>query len=359
MNAPHRNNEPSIASYQKKAEKRLSRFRNAGRFSIALTALFLFFSDSYMIAQPGELESEAVQSLGALSGLLKQFLNLLPRLGIAMGVFFLCWAFFFVFRVIYEKLQKQQQKRLGIVSVARLVFFVLGVVLALTVLTGDVRALLGSVGLIGLALSWALQQPIESFSGFLLNAFRSYYRTGDRIQVGTVYGDVYRTDFLTTTVWEAGAPGKSVSGAQPTGALVTFPNSEVLRTNITNYSRDFPYIWDEITIGIANESDLAYTIMTFQKVAEDLIGASMKPSAIEYQELLRGRGLNYHVDEKPQVYLSGAQSWTDCTIRYLVELRKRRTWSSQLYEQICSEMTKDEHAGKIMPAYPVSIIRQN
>jgi small-conductance mechanosensitive channel len=63
---------------------------------------------------------------------------------------------------------------------------------------------------------------------------------GDRIAVGDVFGDVYRIDVLTTTVWEAGGPGKPVSAAQSTGALITFPNWEVLRSNIINYSRDFP-----------------------------------------------------------------------------------------------------------------------
>jgi small-conductance mechanosensitive channel len=70
------------------------------------------------------------------------------------------------------------------------------------------------------------------------------------------HGDVYRIDVLTTTVWEAGGPGKSVTGAQPTGAMITFPYWEVLRSNIVNYSREFPYVWDEVTVAIANESDL-------------------------------------------------------------------------------------------------------
>lgn len=54
------------------------------------------------------------------------------------------------------------------------------------------------------AASWALQTPIESFTGWLLNAFRAYYGVGDRVAVGDVFGDVFSIDILTTTVWEAG-----------------------------------------------------------------------------------------------------------------------------------------------------------
>jgi small-conductance mechanosensitive channel len=130
----------------------------------------------------------------------------------------------------------------AISALAGVLIWILAISAALSVIVGDPRTLLGSVGLIGLALSWALQQPIESFTAWLLNSFRGYYRVGDRIAVGDVFGDVYRIDFLTTTVWEAGGPDKPVQGAQPTGALVTFPNSEVLRANVTNYTRDFPYV---------------------------------------------------------------------------------------------------------------------
>jgi hypothetical protein len=98
----------------------------------------------------------------------------------------------------------------AVAALMRIGLFLLAFAAGLSVIAGDATALLGSVGLIGLALSWALQTPIESFTGWVLNAFRGYYRPGDRIEVGDVFGDVYRIDVLTPTVWEAGGPGKTV-----------------------------------------------------------------------------------------------------------------------------------------------------
>lgn len=346
--------------YRQKANRRLARFRQASTFAVALTALFIFFVDPTQGQNEINLEKDAAQSLdeahGALSELFTSFLLLVPKISIAILILITVWLLTKLFKVIYSKFQKNHQKSGAIITLTKLFMYFVGIILAVTVLTGDIRALLGSVGLIGLALSWTLQQPIESFSGYLLNAFRSYYRVGDRISVGDVFGDVYRIDLLTTTVWELGGPGKSVSGAQFTGAMTTFPNSEVVRASIINYSRDFPFMWDEVTIGVANESDLSYTIEVLRQVTEDLIGESMRQSTELYQNLLLRKGLGYVIEAKPQVYLSGADSWTNCTIRYLVELRKRRVWSSLIFEKVSNEIVKEKHGHRIIPAYPKSII---
>jgi small-conductance mechanosensitive channel len=224
--------------------------------------------------------------------------------------------------------------------------------IALSVIAGDVRTLIGSLGLIGLALSWALQSPIESFTGWIINSFKGHYRVGDRIAVGEVFGDVYRIDLLTTTVWEAGGPGKAVQAAQPTGALITFPNSEVLRSNIVNYTGDFAYVWDEVTFSFANESDLPYTIGVVRRVAAEVLGQAMESPARQYKEMLLNSGLAWDVAVEPQVYLSLSDAWTNCTVRYLVAARERRMWSSRLIETMAVETGRPEHAGKIIGAYP-------
>ena len=277
------------------------------------------------------------------------FYAFLPRIVLVLVLLALAA---FVTRVVHALLRRTLggwERVEAASAVARLVVFLLAIVAGLSVLAGDVRAIVGSVGLLGLAASWALQTPIESFTGWLLNSFRGYYRVGDRIAVGDVFGDVYRIDVLTTTVWEAGGPGKPVAAAQSTGVLITFPNWEVLRSNIVNYSRDFPYVWDEITINVANESDLAYTSRVLEDMARRVLGPEMFEAAERYERLLRAERLQFDVDEVPRVYLSLADSWTDCTIRYLVPVRTRRAWASRLVLAASEELARPEHAGRILP----------
>lgn len=360
-----------MRDYERGARSQLRRFRRASLLAVALTAMILLLwgvpelgaqeeaapapaqsADAPAIEVPDDPGRAVEEATTTIRELLLGFYSLLPKILIALVLLLLAWFLSAVTRRLVHLTLGGWEKREAISAMLRITIYLVAIGAALSVIAGDARALVGSVGLAGLALSWALQTPIESFTGWVLNSFQSYYRVGDRIEVGDVFGDVYKIDVLTTTVWEAGGPGKSVAGAQLTGAMITFPNWEVLRSNIVNYSREFPYVWDEVTIGVANESDLAYTMAVFERTARELFGSSMIQPAEEYRRLLEQARLTFDVAEQPQVFVSQAESWTNCTVRYLVPARERRRWSSALVLALSQEMAKEEHAGKIVDGYP-------
>jgi small-conductance mechanosensitive channel len=278
--------------------------------------------------------------------------GILPKLLIAAAILVLAAFVARATRWLLRRTLRNWSRSSAFSALAGVVIYLLALGVALSVIVGDVRALVGSVGLTGLALSWALQTPIESFTGWLLNSFKGYYRIGDRIAVGDVFGDVYAIDFLTTTVWESGGPGKPVQGAQPTGALITFPNLEVLRNNIVNYTREFPQVWDEVTFGVANDSDLGYATRVIQQVAARIFGDRMQRAASDYRRILVGHGVDLEVSDEPQVYLALTDAWTNITVRYIVPARERRRWASELVLAVNAEIARPEHVGRIKPSYP-------
>lgn len=292
------------------------------------------------------------QATGTIRDLFSGAIGLMPKILIALLFLVVAGLMGALARKLLRYSLGRWQRTDALIALSRIGIFMVAIGAGLSVIAGDVRALVGSIGLVGLALSWALQTPIESFTGWLLNSFRGYYRVGDRIEVGDVFGDVYRIDVLTTTVWEAGGPGKAVAGAQATGAMITFPNWEVLRSNVVNYSRDFHYVWDEVTFAITNESDLDYTIQVIRGRAKSLLGSMMQEPAEQYRQLLERAKLNFDVEEEPSVFVAPADSWTNFTVRYLVPARARRRWASKLYVAVSKEISRPEHAGKITPAYP-------
>lgn len=307
------------------------------------------------VETPGDIGKAATdEAIKTFNNLWVGFYSNLPKILVAIIVLLLAWLSVRLIRIIVNLFTKRWDKSDGLITILAICIWLFAVGVALSVVAGDIRALVGSLGLIGLALSWALQTPIESFTGWLLNSFQHYYIKGDRIAVGEVFGDVYKIDFLTTTVWEIGAPYKQgfVQAEQPTGRLVTFPNNEILAGTIVNFTRDFPFVWDELSFQVANESDLEYTIQVIYKISEMMLGNYMEYPAQKYSEILRKANLDNNVPVKPQVFIQLTESWTDVVVRYLVGARERRKWKSELALKLTLETSKAEHKGKIIPVYP-------
>jgi small-conductance mechanosensitive channel len=343
----------------------LRAFRQATVLAVALTAfILLFVADGG--AQPVEPEADAAEALartpaaateeavGSLRATWYGFRATWPKFAIAIATLVIGWAVARLVRAVVYRVTRVWSRSQALSALSGIAVWLLAIGLAASVIVGDVRALVGSLGLIGLALSWALQTPIESFTGWLLNSFQGYYRVGDRVLVGEVFGDVVKIDFLTTTVWEIGTPQRPgfVNAEQPTGRVVTFPNSEVLTGTIVNLTRDFPYVWDELAVAVANESDLRHAMAVLERTASELLAPMMAEPAQQYRVILQRAGLAEPVPDKPQVFVASTESWTDISIRYLVPARERRKWKSELLVRTNEVLAHPENARRVLPAYP-------
>jgi small-conductance mechanosensitive channel len=312
------------------------------------------------IAEEEEVRADTLASASteeatrALRDLWIGFLGNLPKYLIALAILVTASIIVRIFRPLLRRVLRGWERSNALVVLFGFGIWLLAFGIAISVLVGDIRALVGSLGLVGLALSWALQTPIESFTGWLMNSFQGYYRVGDRVAVGDVFGDVYRVDVLTTTVWEIGGadPQAAVQAEQPTGRLITFPNYEVLRGSIVNLTRDFPYVWDELGFPVGERTDLGYAIEVLEKVASETLGDHMEAPARQYESILRGARLETSVASRPQVFVSLDDSWTTLTIRYLVGARERRVWKSRLARTATDELNRPEHAGRIRSVFP-------
>ena len=361
----------------KGAQNRLKGFRQASILAVAITGfILLIFStdDTYSMEGQEDMQQDTLitatetdttstvqgteqatgEAIGALQDMWNSFIVNYPKILIAFGVLILSWMLIWLIKFLLRRIFRKLKSLEGVVTLTSIVLWLLAVGITFSVVAGDIRALIGSFGLIGLALSWALQTPIESFTGWLMNAFRQYYKVGDRILVGEVFGDVYRIDFLSTTVWEIGSPYQAgfVSAEQPTGRMVTFPNNEILTGTVVNLTGDFPYVWDELDIAVANESDLPLAMRVLDNVATEVIGEYMQIPAQNYSVLLKKAGLQEEVPVKPQIFLAQRDSWTDIIVRYLVGARERRRWKTELLLKTTAELNKPEYKNKIIPAYP-------
>ena len=126
-----------------------------------------------------------------------------------------------------------------------------------------------AIGVAGAVIAFALQEVIVSVAGWFAITFSHFYKTGDRIQLGGIKGDVIDIGILRTTIMEI---GEWVKGDNYNGRVVRVANSFVFKEPVFNYSGDFPFLWDEISVPIKYGSDYSKTRHMQEKIAHQMFG---------------------------------------------------------------------------------------
>lgn len=169
--------------------------------------------------------------------------------------------------------------------------------------------------MVGFAITFALQQPILSLVAWFYIVLKRPYSVGDRVEISGVRGDVVKMGFLTTTLWEVG--GRLVTSGQPSGRVVTVPNAAVLSSQVINDTALLEFVWSEVTVQVAYETDLAFARSVMIEGATDVLGEEMRRAIEEYRAQLDRTAADLDVRAEPTVNVVQQESW--------VELRLRRS----------------------------------
>jgi small-conductance mechanosensitive channel len=196
-----------------------------------------------------------------------------------------------------------------------------------------------SLGLLSLILGFALQTPITSLLAWVYILIRRPYRVGDRIRIDDATGDVIDVSYLDTTLWEFG--GEYLSTDHPSGRLIKFPNSNVLKSPVYNYSWPlFPYIWNEVKFPIAYDSDLEWVAQVIKQVADEEVGEQMNRRVRTYRELLAKTPVDHlEVREEPAVFFRvGDDTWLEVILRYLVDPKQAGRVKTKLIRELLARL---------------------
>ncbi|WP_284014031.1 mechanosensitive ion channel family protein [Halobaculum litoreum] len=243
-------------------------------------------------------------------------------------------AYFVVYGFAVRRATKRRAHDLR--NVLRLAFGALALAGVLGVVTDRWVGLLVSLGVVGFAVTFALQQPLLSLVGWFYLMLKRPYAVGDRVQMGDVAGDVTEVDFFVTTLWEINGP--LVSTNQPSGRVVTVPNSQVLSSEVVNFGGDaFPYVWNELAIQVAYETDLAFARERMIAVADDYLGEEMATAVDGYRDRLSETAVELEVSDGPTVNVVQRESWVELRLRYLVGHRRATRTRNDLYDRIVAE----------------------
>lgn len=210
------------------------------------------------------------------------------------------------------------------------------VLLILTVLNDNLRQLAVIFGVVGAGVAFALQEVIASFAGWTAISLGQFYKTGDRVQLGGIMGDVIDVSPLRTTLMEC---GDWVKADLYNGRIVRIANSVVFKEPVFNYSGDFPFVWDEIVVPVKHGSDHALTRTILQQVVEEVTGNYVTSAKAQWSRMTH----KYLIEDariEPFVTLIANDNWLEFTLRYVVDYKKRRVTKDQLFTRILEEFDR-------------------
>jgi small-conductance mechanosensitive channel len=204
--------------------------------------------------------------------------------------------------------------------------FVLVVSGLLSIWFDDAKQLQTALGLVTAGVAIASQRVITAFAGYLVIMRGKHFTVGDRIKMAGVQGDVISLGFLQTRILEMGQPpdvteqeppGMWVRARQFTGRIVTITNDKVFDEPVYNFTRDFPFIWEELRIGVGFEVDHARA----EQILLDAASAVMQDYGREADAARQRVQERYGValdEDRPRVYWRITDNWLELAIRLVV-----------------------------------------
>ncbi len=156
-----------------------------------------------------------------------------------------------------------------------LFIYLIALILVLGILNQEISPFLATLGIGGIAVALALQEPLSNFfAGFYLNIDRPV-KVGELIRLES--GD---EGYIEEIGW------RSTRIRSPSNTIIVVPNSKLGQSIVTNYDRPTPLMGFGIPLGVSYDSDLERVERITVEVASQVI--SRVPGAVRnFQPLVR------------------------------------------------------------------------
>lgn len=203
------------------------------------------------------------------------------------------------------------------------------------------------LGLVSAGLAVSLKDPVANLVGWLVIVLRHPFAIGDRVEIAGQRGDVLSIRLFVTKLREV---GKGAGAEQPTGRVVSIPNSALFTQPYTTYVLSDAYIWTEIPFTVAFESDLleAQAIL-LQTVADH--GPRLDADTRQEIEQAASDHFMETGDPSPTLWTSLAPEGVVLTLRFMCPARELRRWTSVVTLEGCRAISA---SSAVRLAYPTT-----
>jgi small-conductance mechanosensitive channel len=225
-------------------------------------------------------------------------------------------------------------------------------ILTLSYFTGSIKDFTLAIGLLTAGITITLQELILSIAGSLYIFFVKVYKPGDRIEINGIKGDVIDIDSIYTTMMEI---GEWVSSDNYSGRIVKLSNAFVFKGPIYNYSKDFPFIWDEFNLPIRYGSDIELAKSIIIQVAQKTLSNYVKESITKWKDVVK----KYYIENanvEPTLAITLTDNWIQFNLRYIVDYKKRR-WTKHLLNDLIRTEFEKTNEKVILASATIEVVR--
>jgi small-conductance mechanosensitive channel len=233
-----------------------------------------------------------------------------------------------IFRYVHDS-----RRRYQFLLIRRIVLWTAAGIVLIFAFVAELGALATFAGLITAGVAVALQSVIVSIVGYFFLIGKFGIRVGDRVQAGTVHGEVVEIGLVRFHLMELSTAG---ADAVPTGRVVAFSNSVVFQSTSALF-KQIPgtnFIWHEISLKFAPEID--YRVLRAR--LDEATNTALAP----YRDLLerQRRQMEMTVSSiaeaelKPRVRIHFTTSALEVVVRFPVVMEK----AGEIDEQVISEL---------------------
>ncbi len=185
--------------------------------------------------------------IGALTELAWEVISFIPKLIVAIFIFFIFWCIYRAVRKVVRGAMKKagvdesiRDMLMGIIKWTILGF---GLIVCCNQMGIPIVAMLTGVSIIGLAVGFAAQETLANFIAGVVIFWDRPFKLGDWVEVDSTFGQVLRITFRSTRLLNLD------------GETIVFPNTHMLANKVANHSTH-PINRVNIAIGIAYKSSI-------------------------------------------------------------------------------------------------------
>lgn len=196
------------------------------------------------------------------------------------------------------------------------------------------------------AIAIVMQKPLLNIVAWFVITYQRMYRIGDRVAIGPTRGYVIDIKISHTLMREF---GEWMTGDTFTGRIVSVPNSLVFEVPVSNYTKDIPYVWDEVENLVTYESDIDAAKKHMLDATQEVVGTFMTSRYYLYLQQLEIRDLEGLIMREPVIRMAFSDSGVKLQVVYFCPAESRRRIRSEITEKVWRRFNEDASVGIAYP----------